>query len=154
MKAVIQRVKEASVTIEGKTIAACGPGLLVFLGVVTGDGEAEAQRLAEKILKLRIFPDGINATGLSVEDIDGDLLVISQFTLAADCRKGNRPSFKEAEEPTAAKHLYEYFLDLVSKRIASTACGEFGADMQVALVNDGPFTILLDTEDLSRPRHP
>lgn len=152
MRAVIQRVTEASVTIDGQTVGACGRGLLIFLGVGQGDTEAEAERLWSKIHKLRIFPDGEKATGASLDDIDGEVLIISQFTLYGDCRKGNRPSFSKAGDPISSEELYEHFIHCACSDVPTVASGEFGADMQVSLVNDGPFTIFLDTEELNRPR--
>ena len=152
MRAVIQRVSEASVTIGDKVVGSCGRGFLVLLGVGDGDTEAEAQRLWAKILKLRIFPDGEHHTGASLADVEGELLVVSQFTLYADCRKGNRPSFTGAGEPGESKRLYEFFVECARRDLPHVACGEFGADMQVSLVNGGPFTICLDTDELARPR--
>lgn len=152
MRAVVQRVSEASVAVDGKTIGACGRGLLVFLGIGGSDGPEEVEQLWGKIRKLRIFPDGDKATGASLEDVDGDALIVSQFTLYADCRKGNRPSFAAAGAPAESERLYEQFVTRARQDIPTAACGEFGADMQVSLVNDGPFTICLDTEDLKRPR--
>lgn len=153
MRAVIQRVANASVSIEGVEVGACERGLLVFLGVGQTDTENDAERLWSKIAKLRIFPDGDKPTGASLLDIDGQVLIVSQFTLYADCRKGNRPSFTQAGEPEESRRLYERFVALARRDVAHVACGEFGADMQVSLVNDGPFTICLDTDDLARPRH-
>ena len=152
MRAVIQRVSEASVTIDEAVVGACGRGLLVFLGVGEGDGEAEVERLWNKIFKLRIFPDGEHHTGASLADVGGEALIVSQFTLYADCRKGNRPSFAGAGDPDESRRLYELFVERARRDVGHLACGEFGADMQVALVNDGPFTICLDTDDLKRPR--
>lgn len=152
MRAVIQRVSSASVTIGGQLAGACKTGYLVLLGVGAGDTEAEVERLWSKIYKLRIFPDGEKHTGASLADVDGEVLVISQFTLYADCRKGNRPSFTDAGDPQESQRLYEAFVERARQDVAHVACGEFGADMQVSLVNDGPFTICLDTDDLARPR--
>lgn len=152
MKAVVQRVSSASVTIDNKVVGSCGQGYLVFLGIGQGDTEAEVERLWSKICKLRIFPDGEKHTGASLADVDGEILIISQFTLYADCRKGNRPSFTNAGDPEESQRLYELFVERARKDIAHVACGEFGADMQVSLVNDGPFTICLDTDELARPR--
>lgn len=152
MRAVVQRVSEASVTVDGKTIGACGRGLLVLLGISDGDGPAEVEQLWSKIFKLRIFPDGDKPTGASLGDIGGDALAVSQFTLYADCRKGNRPSFTAAGNPSESERLYELFLARMRQDVPQASCGEFGADMQVSLVNDGPFTICLDTDDLKRPR--
>ena len=152
MRAVIQRVNEASVAIGGEVAGACGRGFLVLLGVGQNDTEAEVERLWSKILKMRIFPDGEHHTGAALADVGGEVLVVSQFTLYADCRKGNRPSFTGAGDPAESKRLYELFVERARKDIAHVACGEFGADMQVSLVNDGPFTIWLDTDDLAKPR--
>ena len=152
MRAVIQRVNGASVSIGGETVGSCGRGFLVLLGVGDGDTEAEVERLWAKIFKMRIFPDGIHHTGASLADVNGELLVVSQFTLYADCRKGNRPSFTNAGAPDESKRLYELFVERARRDVEHVACGEFGADMQVSLVNDGPFTICLDTEELARPR--
>ncbi len=152
MRAVVQRVSEASVSIEGETVGSCGRGYLVLLGVGEGDGEAEVERLWTKIFKMRIFPDGEHHTGASLADVNGEVLVVSQFTLYADCRKGNRPSFTGTGEPGESKRLYELFVERARRDVAHVACGEFGADMQVSLVNDGPFTICLDTDELSKPR--
>ena len=152
MRAVVQRVSEASVSIDGNVVGACGAGYLVLLGVGEGDTEAEVEQLWSKIFKLRIFPDGEHHTGASLADVSGEVLVVSQFTLYADCRKGNRPSFSGAGDPAESERLYEAFVERARRDVAHVACGEFGADMQVALVNDGPFTICLDTDDLKRPR--
>ena len=152
MRAVIQRVNEASVAIGGEVAGACGRGFLVLLGVGQNDTEAEVERLWSKIFKMRIFPDGEHHTGAALADVGGEVLVVSQFTLYADCRKGNRPSFTDAGDPAESKRLYELFVERARKDIAHVACGEFGADMQVSLVNDGPFTIWLDTDDLAKPR--
>ena len=152
MKAVVQRVTEASVSIDGNVVGACGRGYLVLLGVGEGDTEAEVERLWSKIFKLRIFPDGQHHTGAALADVEGELLVVSQFTLYADCRKGNRPSFVKAGAPDESKRLYELFVERARRDVAHVACGEFGADMQVSLVNDGPFTICLDTDELAKPR--
>ena len=152
MRAVVQRVSEARVEIGGEVVGACGRGYLVLLGVGEGDTEAEVERLWNKIFKLRIFPDGTHHTGASLADVGGEVLVVSQFTLYADCRKGNRPSFTRAGDPETSERLYELFVERARRDIAHVGCGEFGADMSVSLVNDGPFTICLDTDDLTRPR--
>ena len=152
MRAVIQRVSKASVSVDGEIVGACDRGLLVLLGVGENDADAEVGQLWDKIFKMRIFPDGEHHTGLSVGDIDGDVLVVSQFTLYADCRKGNRPSFAKAGAPDESRRLYELFVERARRDLERVACGEFGADMQVSLVNDGPFTICLDTDELKRPR--
>ncbi|HOG15976.1 MAG TPA: D-aminoacyl-tRNA deacylase [Syntrophales bacterium] len=145
MRAVVQRVCEATVIVEKKLISRIGKGLLVFLGVERGDAEEDADYLLEKITHLRIFEDAEQKMNLSVSDIGGQILVVSQFTLLADCRKGRRPSFTEAEEPLRAKTLYEYFLSSASGRMKGVASGEFQASMKVELVNDGPVTMILDS---------
>ena len=152
MRAVIQRVRQASVSIAGKTVGSCGLGYLVLLGIGESDTEAEVEQLWNKILKLRIFPDGDKHTGAALSDVSGEVLVISQFTLYADCRKGNRPSFTRAGDPAESQRLYNLFVEHAQRDVAHVACGEFGADMQVSLVNDGPFTIWLDTDELKKPR--
>ena len=152
MRAVVQRVSEASVSIEGAVVGSCAAGYLVLLGVGESDTEAEVEQLWNKIFKLRIFPDGEKHTGASLADVGGEMLVISQFTLYADCRKGNRPSFTDAGDPAESERLYGLFVERARRDVPHVATGEFGADMQVALVNDGPFTICLDTDDLKKPR--
>ncbi len=152
MRAVVQRVTSASVTIDGKTVGSCGCGYVILLGVGADDTESDVERLWSKIFKLRIFPDGEKATGASLADVGGEVLVISQFTLYADCRKGNRPSFTNAGAPDESKRLYEAFIARAKQDVTHVACGEFGAYMQVELTNDGPFTICLDTAELTRPR--
>lgn len=152
MRAVIQRVSEAKVTIGGEVAGSCDIGFLILLGVGETDSEAQVEQLWSKILKLRIFPDGERPTGASLADVKGEVLIVSQFTLYADCRKGNRPSFAHAGDPEESRRLYEAFVQRAAQDVAHVASGEFGADMQVSLVNDGPFTICLDTDDLSRPR--
>jgi len=144
MKALLQRVTEASVKVDGEEIGAIGPGLLVFLGVEPGDGDAETDWLADKLLALRIFPGDGKPMNRSVTDVDGELLVVSQFTLAADTSRGNRPGFSSAAAPELAEKLYESFVGALRDRGAGVATGRFGADMQVALVNDGPVTFLLE----------
>ena len=153
MRAVIQRVLNAEVSIDNKLVARCGRGYLVLLGVGNKDTEAEVDQLCTKMLKLRIFPDGTHHTGASLLDIEGELLVVSQFTLYADCRKGNRPSFTQAGNPAESERLYNLFIERARREVKHVTCGEFGADMRVSLVNDGPFTIALDTDDLKRARH-
>lgn len=148
MKLVIQRVTEASVSIEGNCVGEIGRGYLVLLGVGEGDNEEIAEKMFEKMMKLRIFADQDGKTNCSIKDVKGELLIVSQFTLYADCKKGNRPSFIKAGKPDRAKELYEYFLQLAEERYGSCEHGEFGADMQIALCNDGPFTIVLDSEEI------
>jgi len=143
MKLVIQRVSEASVTIEGKVVGSIGMGYVVLAGIGQDDTREEVDRLVKKMLTLRIFEDEQGKTNLSIQDVGGALLVISQFTLYADCRKGNRPSFINAAKPELAVPLYEYFVEQCRKVIPQVETGQFGADMKVALVNDGPFTICL-----------
>ena len=150
MRAVVQRVARAQVTIDGKTVGAIGRGFLIFVGFGKTDTESDIERLWSKIFKLRIFGDGERPTGASLTDVDGSVLIVSQFTLYADCRKGNRPSFSDAGDPAESQRLYELFVSRAHQDIACVETGEFGADMQVSLVNDGPFTICLDTEDLTR----
>ena len=147
MRAVVQRVAHARVSIGAEVSGAIGPGYCVFLGVGQQDTRVEADRLLAKMLKLRIFADGEGKTNLSIRDVGGALLVVSQFTLYADCRKGNRPSFTEAGAPEAAEELYRYFVEQAREALGESrvATGEFGADMRVELANDGPFTIWLDT---------
>ena len=146
MKALIQRVNSASVSVNGECCASISRGFLVFLGVTHADTKEIAEKTAEKIRKLRIFEDENGKTNLSIEDAGGELLVVSQFTLYADCKRGNRPGFENAAEPAYAKSIYEYFLSCCKNRFASVAHGIFGADMKVSLVNDGPFTIMLEMD--------
>ncbi len=144
MKLVIQRVAEASVTVEGKITGKINQGFLVFIGVGKNDTEETAERYIKKMLGLRIFEDENGKTNLSLKDVNGGLLLVSQFTLYANCRKGNRPSFIEAGEPQKANDLYEYIIDKCRQEISVVETGIFGADMKVSLVNDGPFTIILE----------
>ncbi len=144
MKAVIQRVTEASVSVDGEEIGSIGTGYLVLLGVAQGDTRETAERIANKMLNLRIFPDENGKTNLSLQDVGGSILVVSQFTLCADTRRGNRPSFITAAPPDLAEELYEYFITLCRARVPQVEHGSFGAEMKVALVNDGPFTIILE----------
>lgn len=153
MRAILQRVSNAQVSIGGTIVGSCETGYVILLGVAQDDTEDEVERLWQKIFKLRIFPEGDKPTGSSIADVDGEALVISQFTLFADCRKGNRPSFTKAGDPAESNRLYELFVNRAKQDLKHVACGEFGADMQVALVNDGPFTIALDTDELKRPRN-
>ena len=146
MRAVIQRVRRCRVTVESRVVGEIGPGLLVLLGVGVGDPEAAADYLAEKVLGLRIFEDDAEKMNLSVQDVKGEVLVVSQFTLYGDVRRGKRPSFDAAARPEEARRLYEYFVEKI--RAAGLHCetGEFQAMMEVELVNSGPVTILLDSE--------
>ena len=145
MRVVIQRVSEASVTVDRQTVGAIGQGLMVLLGVAKGDTSQEAKFLAEKTAGLRIFEDDAGKMNRSVEEIGGSLLVVSQFTLLGDCRKGRRPGFTGAAPPELADQLYEEFVAALRSRGVNVATGVFRADMQVALVNDGPVTMLLDS---------
>ena len=145
MRVVIQRVSEASVTVDQKTVGAIGQGLMVLLGVAQGDTSQDAKALAEKTAGLRIFEDDAGKMNRSVEEIGGSLLVVSQFTLLGDCRKGRRPGFTDAAPPELADQLYEEYVAALRSRGVNVATGVFRADMQVALVNDGPVTMLLDS---------
>lgn len=153
MRALIQRVRHASVVVEGETVGQIQQGFLVFLGVTESDRDAEMELLSDKMLKLRIFPDADGKTNCSLMDVEGSLLIISQFTLCADCRKGTRPSFSNAASPQEANRLYEAFVARCRERVAHVDTGVFGAHMDVSLENDGPFTIWLDTDDLKKPRN-
>lgn len=147
MRFVIQRVNSASVKTEGRVAGHIGKGLLIFLGIGQDDTEQMLEKFADKIVKMRIFSDENGKTNLSTQDVGGELLIVSQFTLYADCRKGNRPSFVNACAPQLANELYEKFVSLCRQRVAKVETGEFGADMKVTLENDGPFTIILDSRD-------
>lgn len=150
MRVVIQRVQKGSVTIEEKIAGEIGKGYVILLGVCDEDDKAEVERFVDKILGLRICEDENGKTNKSIEDIEGEILVVSQFTLYADCKKGRRPSFTKAGAPEHAKALYEYFVEKCKERVKKVAHGEFGADMQVEIINDGPFTIVLDSSDFSQ----
>ena len=151
MKAVLQRVKNASVTVDGALISEIGQGLLVLLGVFDGDTECDADVLASKIANLRIFSDADDKMNLSLLTVGGELLVVSQFTLCANCVKGRRPDFFSAAKPDEANRLYLYFCKRIKDEgVATVKTGEFGADMQVELLNDGPVTILLDSGELKK----
>ena len=152
MKAVIQRVSHASVVVDGETVGSCERGYLILLGVKEGDCETDAELLCRKIANLRIFRDENDKMNLSVKDIDGEALVISQFTLMANYRHGNRPDFLESAKPEEAKRLYEYFTALLQKELRRVECGIFGADMKVTLLNDGPVTICMDSEVLKKKK--
>ena len=145
MKAVIQRVSRAQVRVEGQIVGEIGKGILLLLGVGKGDTKAQADSLLEKVINLRIFEDAGGKMNLSLLDVGGELMVISQFTLYADCRKGRRPSFTDAGSPEEAKTLYEYFMGQARSRGLTVASGIFQALMEVELVNSGPVTILLDS---------
>lgn len=144
MKVVLQRVNSASVTVDGKICGEIGKGYLVLLGVGQGDTDADCRYLADKIINLRIFSDENDKINLSLDDVDGDILVVSQFTLYADCRKGNRPNFIQAAKPDEAERLYNYFVDYCRGKGKRVETGVFGADMKVRLENDGPFTVILE----------
>ena len=150
MRIVIQRAKNAKVTVEGVVTGSIEHGYVVLLGVSDTDTEEIADRMAKKLIGLRIFEDENGKTNLSIKDVDGELLIISQFTLYADCRKGNRPNFNLAGKPDMASKLYDYFCDICESEVKKVGRGIFGADMQVELTNDGPFTIVLDSDDMSR----
>ena len=152
MRAVLTRVKSASVTIDGEVVGQIGRGFLILLGVGPEDTEETCKILADKALGLRIFEDENEKMNLGLEQVGGQVLVVSQFTLSGNCRKGRRPSFAGAAEPVLGERLYEHFLKLCAEMGYPPQHGRFGADMQVASVNDGPVTILLDTNDLTAPR--
>ena len=148
MKAVIQRVTTASVEVDGNLIGSCGHGLLILLGVATGDTEEDLDRMLQKTVKLRIFEDENGKMNKSVQDIDGEMLVVSQFTLLANYKHGNRPDYMGAAAPTEATRLYELFIEKAKAHLRHVGHGQFGADMQVSLCNDGPVTIVMDSEVL------
>jgi len=149
MRAVVQRVSRAQVTVEGRVTGAIDRGLLVLLGAGAGDGPADLQYIVDKVANLRIFPDEAGKMNRSVRDVEGGVLVVSQFTLYGDARQGRRPAFTGALEPVAARRLYEQALtDLAAAGVSRVAAGEFGADMRVELANEGPVTILLDSRKL------
>jgi len=148
LKIVLQRVTEASVSVDGKICGEISKGYLLLLGVSGEDNKEIADKMIEKISRLRIFEDENGKTNLSIDQIDGEVLVVSQFTLYADCKKGNRPSFTNAGNPVLAEELYEHVLKRCSELFKKTQSGIFGADMKVSLVNDGPFTIVLDSKEI------
>lgn len=152
MKAVIQRVKHASVVVDGVEVGACGEGLMILLGVAQGDSEEDARLLATKICNLRIFTDENDKMNLSVKNIDGEALVISQFTLMANYKHGNRPDYLESAPPAEANRLYEYFKGLMAAELKHVGCGVFGAHMEVSLLNNGPVTIVMDSEVLKKKK--
>lgn len=144
MKALIQRVKKASVTIDGKLFSSIGYGMLVFLGVEKGDAKENADKLSEKLANLRIFEDENEKMNLSIKDIKGEMLIVSQFTLCGDCKKGTRPSFDKSAPPQIANELYEYFISKVKGTDIPCQTGQFGAMMDIELVNDGPVTFMVE----------
>ena len=146
MRFLIQRVQNAGVTVENETIGSISNGLLVFVGVSNTDTREIADKMIHKLLNLRIFSDENGKTNLSLSSVNGELLIISQFTLYADCKHGNRPSFTDAGKPELANALYEYIIEKCKESVTKVACGEFGADMKVSLLNNGPFTIILDSD--------
>lgn len=148
MRFVIQRVTEASVTIDGEISGKIGKGYLVLIGVADTDTKEIADKMIRKMIGLRIFEDEQGKTNLSLADVDGVLLLVSQFTLYANCKRGNRPSFIEAGKPDMANEMYEYIIEKCRESVDEVQTGEFGADMKVQLLNDGPFTILLDSDQL------
>lgn len=147
MRVVLQRVRNACVRVDKEVIGEIGKGFLVLLGVAETDSEAAADRMADKICKLRIFEDGEGKTNLSLTDVGGEILVVSQFTLYADCHKGNRPSFIRAGSPEKANRLYEHFVERCRMHVDKVEHGSFGADMKVELLNDGPFTLVLEGDE-------
>ncbi len=150
MKAVIQRVTQSSVTVDEKTVGEISQGFLILLGIEDGDTEKDADKLSAKISGLRIFTDENDKMNLSLTDIGGEVLVVSQFTLCANCRKGRRPNFNAAARPKIAEPLYEYFCETMRQNgITKVECGIFGADMKVSLLNDGPVTIIIDSHELA-----
>lgn len=148
MKLVIQRVTHASVTVDNNVIGKIGKGYMVLIGVSDTDTKEIADKMLDKMIKLRIFEDENGKTNLSLADVGGELLLISQFTLYANCKKGNRPSFIEAGTPDHANALYEYIIEKCKERVDVVEQGEFGAEMKVELLNDGPFTVILDSEQI------
>lgn len=152
MIAVLQRAERAAVTVEGRTVGEIGRGLLVLLGVREGDTEKDAELLAAKVAKCRIFTDEADKMNLSVTDIDGEVLVVSNFTLLANYRRGNRPDFMDAAAPQRADELYRYFAQLLAAEVRHVATGEFGAYMNIDLQADGPITIVMDSEVLKQPK--
>ena len=152
MKAVLQRVTHAEVEVDGEVVGRCGHGFLILLGVAQGDTEREAELLCKKIVNLRVFEDDAGKMNRSILDVNGEALVISQFTLMANCRHGNRPDFMASAKPDVAIPLYEYFKKLISESVPHVEYGIFGADMKVSLLNDGPVTIVLDTDTLKKEK--
>jgi D-tyrosyl-tRNA(Tyr) deacylase len=151
MRLVLQRVKEAQVYVDGKTVGSISSGLLILIGVASSDTRKDAEYLADKIIYLRIFPDAERRMNRSILEVGGSLLVVSQFTLYGDCKKGRRPSFDQAAPPEQARQLYEYFVERLSSRNVIVQTGVFQAEMQVHLVNDGPVTFVLDSPEGQLP---
>lgn len=149
MRFVVQRVTHASVTVDGNVIGKIGQGFMVLIGVSDGDTKETADKMVKKLLGLRIFEDENGKTNLDIHTVGGSLLLISQFTLYADCKHGNRPSFIKAGKPDMANEMYEYIIAKCREQVETVETGEFGADMKVELLNDGPFTILLDSDQLA-----
>ena len=150
MIAVLQRVEQASVIADGVPAGAIGQGLFILLGVLSGDGEEDARLLADKIARLRIFTDDNDKMNLSVNDVSGGALIVSNFTLAANYAKGNRPDYLNAAPPSVAEPLYEYFVALMRERVAEVGTGRFGADMKISMTADGPVTIVMDSHLLGK----
>ena len=148
MRFVVQRVSESEVEVDGETLGKIGRGFMVLIGVCDSDTREIADKMVKKLLGLRIYEDGQGKTNLSLESVGGELLLISQFTLYANCKKGNRPSFIEAGAPDMASEIYEYIIGKCKEQVSVVERGRFGADMKVSLVNDGPFTIILDSDNL------
>lgn len=148
MRFLIQVVNQASVDIDGERVSSIGKGMLVLVGIGKEDDEAVADKMIAKLLKMRIFSDSNGKTNLSLADVEGEMLLVSQFTLYADCRHGNRPSFTNSMGPQRAKELYNYVADSIRPQVKKLGLGVFGADMKVSLINNGPFTVILDSEDI------
>ena len=151
MRVIVQRVQSSRVEIDGEVSGEIGQGLILLLGINEGDGNEQCDFLADKLVHLRIFTDEQEKMNLSLQDINGEMLIVSQFTLYGDCKKGRRPSFVAAARPETAVPLYEYFIDAVKRQgVKKVATGQFGADMQVYIQNDGPVTLMLDTDEIMR----
>lgn len=152
MRFVIQRVRHAEVTVDSECISSIQKGYLVLVGISASDTREIADKMIQKLINLRIFEDENGKTNLNLQAVSGELLIVSQFTLYADCRKGNRPSFIKSGAPDMAEELYEYIIGQCKKAVPKTAHGRFGADMKVSLLNDGPFTIILDSDEIMAPQ--
>ena len=148
MRLIIQRVQRAQCIINNEVYSSIGKGYVTLLGVGEDDNKDIADKMVKKLINLRIFEDDNGKTNLSIDKVGGEIMLISQFTLYANCKKGNRPSFTEAGNPDLANELYEYVIDKIKSENINVACGEFGADMKISLMNDGPFTIYLDSDDI------